>query len=183
MSYFKLVCALSLVLFNQVTLAAIPYAQLSSSKNQITSEEDINKNIPIIMQNINYIEGLSWDNKENKLSISEDGMYFIMAVAQMGSRESAKLNDKGGDAFYWFEINGKPVKDSSEWVHISPSAKSNTVITQYILPLKKGDSLQFIYSTTAASIGLVTFRGTEYRPSSAGLTLSVFKVAEIPLKE
>ena len=118
---------------------------------------------------------MKWDPNDNKLTITEDGTYFVMSSLQVGTRENITI-DNGGDIYYWIELNGGSVVDSGSWISVSPTSKSNTVISQYTLALKKGDVLRFLYSSTQPDIGLVTFYGTELRPASPGATLSIFKI-------
>jgi hypothetical protein len=169
------------VIFNPMAMATTSYAQLASNQDQTV--DAINKDIVVQLQNVDVIESMDWNKDENKLIVKEDGLYFIMAVAQVGARESgAKVPDTGGDLYLWFAKNNVPINNSSNWIHVSPQSKSNTIVDQYALPLSKGDSLQFMFSTNTTSVGLVAFRGTEQRPNSPGLTVSVFKLGEIPAK-
>jgi len=164
---------------SQTAMAATPYAQLASNQTQLA--DTINQGIVATLQNVDNLEEIDWDKEENKLIIKEDGVYFVMAVAQVGAREyGSALSDNGGDLSFWFALNDKVIANTGTWHHVSPQSKSNTIVDQYALPLKKGDALSFMFSASTTSIGMVTFRGTETRPSSPGLSVSVFKMGEIP---
>ena len=164
----------------QTAFATSVYAQINSEKSQFA--DAINKDtLAEFKMQTSYLENIDWNSKENKLIIKEDGLYFIMAVAQVGAHESGpSISEAGGDIFFWFVLNDKEITDSAATLHVVPQSKSNTIVDEYILPLQTGDTLSFMFSTTEISIGLVTFQGTELRPRSPGLTVSVFKVGEVP---
>lgn len=171
---------LSLILFNPAAHADEIYAQLANSGNQLTDKANINKPTAIIAQNLSSIAGMDWNKDKNALTIKEDGIYTIISEVQCGTRETISLPPEGGDMYYWLEADGKEITDTGNWVHVSPESKSNTIGNYFVLPLKAGTKLRFMFSTTIADIGVVSFRATELRPASPGLTVSIFKVGELP---
>lgn len=152
------------------------YAQLSSKEDQVASPDSINTPTVVIMENQDAISNMGWDPKTNELIIKKDGVYFIAAVAQAGSRESAKNIIKGGDIYLWAELNKKTIPNSNTWTFAAPTARAKSLVNQMVIPLKAGDRLRTVYSSSSPSMGLITFPATEKWPASPGITLTVFKI-------
>lgn len=166
-----------LLAFNGGTVAAEAiYAQLSSRQDQLATMDTINKGIVVEINNVDSIAGMSFDAKTNELAVKEEGIYFLMAVAQVGAREYAGAIVKGGDIYFWIEMNKKAIENSANWIFASPSARAHTIVDQMILPCKKGDLIRFKFATSSPSMGLITFGATEKWPASPGITLSVYKI-------
>ena len=151
-------------------------AQLSSSEDQVTTEETIDSPLVIKMQHINSINNMGWDTHTNQLTIKEDGYYFIMAVAQVGARETASNILRGGNIYIWFVLNEKEVPDSGAWTFASPSSRAKMIVEQQALHLRAGDVMMFKFSTSAPGMGLLTFPATQYWPESAGIELTIYKI-------
>jgi len=162
--------------FAQPASTGTVYAQLASTDDQLATFDTINQAIPIDIQSVDAISEMEWDPKNDKLTIKEDGIYFIMAVLQVGARENSTNIVKGGDIYFWLEQNGTAVADSGSWVFASPSSRAKTITSQTVMPLKQGDALRFIYSSSAPSMGLLTIAGEKNRPSSSGISVTVFKL-------
>jgi hypothetical protein len=173
---FILNLLMSLLSLHANAVATPVYAQLSSSHDQLTTVDTLNQGIVCILENYSSIDGMSFDPKKNEISVQEDGVYFIMVVGQMGAREYAKEIVKGGDIYFWMEMNDKPIENSGSWVFASPTARAHTIVDNVIISCKKGDRILSKFSTSSPSMGLITFDATEKWPASPGLTLSIFKL-------
>ncbi len=156
------------------SLAAPAYAQLSSSLDQVATGDTVNTGMVVALQNQDAISGIGWDPKKNELTIKEDGIYFLMATAEVGADQTTQFA-KAGKIYLWYEVNKKPIPNSGNWVDAVPSERSKTITDQMVLPLKAGDVLVVKYMSTSQSLGLITSTGNEPIPASPGLTFSIFK--------
>jgi hypothetical protein len=156
------------------------YLQISNSEDQLTTMDNLNKGIVVILDKPDGISGISWDPKTNEAGINQDGVYFIMAVAQMGARESASDIVKGGDAYLWFELNKKPIANGSNWIFVSPTAKAHTIVDQLAMAFKAGDKIRIKLASSSPSVGLITFPATELWPASSGISLTIYKIGDLP---
>lgn len=155
---------------------ASPYLQISSSGDQTTTMDTLNRGIVVAMDKPDEISGLEWDTKSHGVTVKEDGVYFIMSVAQMGARESATDIVKGGDVYFWFVLNDKPIPNSSDWIFVSPTAKAHTIVGQMVISLKAGDKIYMKFASSAPSVGLISFPATELWPASPGVSLTMYKI-------
>ena len=162
--------------YAQISPNGTIYAQLESTGDQLATADNVNQGIPIQMQTIDGIAGMEWDSANNKLQVKEDGVYFIMAVAQVGARESAADIVKGGDIYFWFELNGKPFPNSGSWVFASPKSRSKTLTEQMVMSLKQNDTLRFMFSASGPSMGLLSAPAEKNQPSAGGMSLTLFKI-------
>jgi hypothetical protein len=174
---------IKLCLFMLCSTAALcadfPFAQISSNKDQITDAKTQNTSLVITLENVDALSQMAWDPTKDTLTIQEAGVYLITAVAQAGAREYANLI-KGGDIVLWLELNQKPVKNSGYWSFISPTSRSKTLVSEVVMPLNAGDSLQLKYYANAPSLGILAFPIGEDWPASPGIELTVYKVGEQP---
>ena len=152
------------------------YAQLSNNADQVATADTVNRGMAINLQVIDGISGVQWDPKTDKLTFKEDGIYFIMSTIQAGGRESATNIIKGGDIYFWLELNGTPVADSGSWTFASPSSRAKTIVDQMVIPIKQNDTLRFMYASSAPSMGVLSFPADNERPSSPGASITLFKI-------
>jgi hypothetical protein len=174
---FLLMYVFGALIFTFVTndvSAAVVYAQFSNRQDQLSTMDNINQGIIAIMENVDGIQGMGFDAKKNEILVKEDGVYFLMVVAQIGARETASGIVKGGDIYFWPELNDKAIDNSGSWVFASPTARAHTIVENTILPLKKGDRIRFKFSSSSPSMGLITFDATEKWPASPGLAISIY---------
>lgn len=174
-SIFSLLTLLEILNANDAAAAPV-YAQVASNQDQLVTLDTINQGIVATIQKATNVVGLNFDQQKNELVVQEDGAYFLMAVAQMGAREQADNIVKGGDIYFWIEVNGKAIEDSGSWIFASPSARAHTIVDNLIQTFKAGDRIRFKFSANSPSMGLITFEATEKWPASPGLTVSVYKI-------
>lgn len=175
----KLLFCLALLFFPLVAQAQeskAPYAQLASRVDQLVQMDSINTGVVVAIDTVSAIDGLNFDKNTNEIEVQQEGVYFIMAVAQVGAREYVRDIVKGGDMYFWIECNQQPVADSGSWIFVSPTARSHTIVDQIIQPCKKGDRIRFKFSASAPSLGLITFNATEKWPRAPGITVSMYKI-------
>jgi hypothetical protein len=166
---------IGLVCFHSLALASPVYAQLFSTVEQTATPDTVNQPIPILLQ-ISNISGMAWDASSNKLSIKQDGVYIIMAGIQAGANEQAQNIIKGGDIYYWINLNNAPIPNTSSWVFASPQSRSKNISSIWIAPFKAGDSLQFMYASSASSMGIIGKVAMKNFPGAPGATVGVFKL-------
>lgn len=157
------------------------YAQLSSSTDQVTTLDNLNSGIIGKMENIDGINGIGWDQATNEITVKEDGVYFIMAVAQIGARESAKVV-KGGDIYFWLECNNQFVPKSGNWTFAGPDSRAHSLTNQAIIPLKSGDKIRVMFASSAPEMGMITFKRTEKWPAAPGISFSMWKIGDVQEK-
>lgn len=180
---FPILTFITLFISLQAHAAPPVYVQISNSEDQLTTIDTLNRGLVVIMDKPDSISGFDWDPKSNELTAKEDGVYFIMAVAQMGARESSSDIVKGGDVYLWFDINNKPISNSGNWIFVSPTAKAHTIVDQMAISLKAGDKFRIKFSSSSPSVGLISFPATELWPASPGITLTIYKIGDlIPAK-
>ena len=157
-------------------LAAGPYLQLSSSKDQLATPSTESMPMVIVMDNQDGGSGIGWNAQRNEITVKEDGVYFLMAVGQIGMRETATKLTKGSQIFLWFEINGIPVRDGSSSMQSTPIAHSKTIVNQMVSALKSGDTIRYKFTSSAAQFGLLSYPATDVMPASPGMTFTMYKV-------
>lgn len=174
----KYIALFVMLMINSIACAAdAVYAQLSSNKDQLTTPDTLNQGIVVNLENLSEISGLDWNSQTNEILIIEDGVYFVMLDMQCGARESAAII-KGGDIYCWFEKNKKPIENGGSWIFVAPHARSKNIVNQTIAFFKKGEALRVKYAATAPSMGLISFPGSEFWPSSPGAALTIYKIGE-----
>ncbi len=148
------------------TSEAAPYAQLSSSQNQLGSTTP-----KVVTLNENdAVKGIS--NSKGVITFKEAGTYFVMAAAQVGS-----ANGKGkGNVRLWFRQNGQDVVNSNTEQTIFPGFTA-VLVCQGVGELKAGDKLELVYSVSAAteSLGLIASKPSG-EPVVPSLIFTAFKV-------
>ena len=150
------------------------YAQLVSTADQLATPDTVNQPTPIEIGKIDAISNLAWDSKNNTLLIKQAGVYVIMSSLQAGAREEATNIVKGGDIFYWLELNGNMIPNTGNWVFASPTARSKTIVNVWLTLFKAGDRIRFIFSSSAPSMGILTIPTSKNVPSAPGVSITVF---------
>ena len=145
---------------------ASPYAQLSSSQNQLgSSAPRIAK-----LNHTDAIKGIS--NSNGLITFKEAGAYFVMAAAQVGSAAG-----KGqGNVRLWMHKNGRDVANSNSEQTIVPGFTA-VLVSQGILEVESGDTAEVVYSVTTADrdLGLIASMPSG-EPTVPSLIFTTFKV-------
>lgn len=175
--FFGFLMVFLLIIISPATLAEnAVFALLTSSADQLVSPDTVNLPIPVKLQNIDKIQGLQWDPQQNRMLIQQTGTYLIMSGIQVGARQSASNIVKGGDIFYWIALNGTMIQNTGSWIFASPQSRSKTIANLWVTDLKQGDYLQFMFSSSAPSMGLISISGSAKIPNSPGVTLTMIKL-------
>ena len=128
------------------------YIQLSSSVNQQPKNQEpqaVTFNCQDFVSSISH----SLDKDSQNIVVEEDGAYFICASGQAG-------RDSGKEMRFvdlWLRVNGKDLPNSN----VRYGAPSNlfagdtlVLVSQSIVPMKKGDVLNVMLSVNGAEAGL-----------------------------
>jgi hypothetical protein len=161
-----------------VQLEALPYIQLASGKDQLATASTENTPMVVVMSNNDGISEMGWNASKNEITVQKDGVYFVMAVAQVGAKETATGITKGGHINFWFELNGAPMTDGDNWIFASPTARAKTIVNQTVMAFKAGDVLRCRFSSSTAQFGLLAYPATDAMGAAPGVTFTMYKVGE-----
>ena len=156
---------LALLLFAE-TCAAVPYAQLSSSENQLA---DLTPKVVTLNQN-DAVKNIT--NANGVITFGENGAYFMMAAAQVGS-----AGGKGrGRVRLWFRLNGQDVPNSNTEQTVYPGFTA-VLVCQGVGEVKAGDKLEVVYCASSATetLGLIASR-PKGEPAVPSMIFTAFKV-------
>ena len=145
---------------------AVPYAQLSSSQNQLGGTTP---KVVTLNQN-DAVKGIS--NSNGVITFNEAGAYFVIAAAQVGS-----VNGKGkGSLRLWMRMNGQDVPNSNTEQTIVPGFTA-VLVCQGVGEVKAGDRLELVYSVSAAAeqLGLIASKPAG-EPLVPSMIFTAFKV-------
>lgn len=160
------------------SLQAAPYIQLASTKDQLVSAGSENQPMVVMMDSQDGMAGIGWDPSKNEITVQEDGLYFVMAVAQIGKRDMPTAPTQAGEIFFWYEVNGAPVQDGGNWIVSSPASPAKTIVDQMATPLKAGDKLVCKFTSSTAQYGLIAYSATNMRANAPGITFTMYKIGE-----
>ena len=120
-----------------------PYAQLSSSENQLG--ETTPKLVTLNQEDA--AKGIT--NNKGVITFKDAGTYFVMAAAQVGSAEGTGK----GTVRLWTKQNGKDVDNSNTEQTIEPGFTA-VLVCQGVAEIKAGDKLELAFSVSKAGEGL-----------------------------
>jgi len=148
--------------------AITAYAQLSS----LTSQVPPTKGIALIrMETIDALFNLSLSANKQSLVIKEDGFYFVVANAQVGSIDETTT----GYVDIWLVVNNKSVPNSNSRMTVDVPTSSGLLVTQSILALKAGDHFGIGYSASGPSLGIV-FSQPPNEPAIPSMIFTMIKM-------
>ena len=145
---------------------AAPYAQLSSSRNQLGSSTPT----VVELDDNDAVKGIT--NTSGHITFEQAGAYFLMAAAQVGS-----VDGKGqGSVRLWMRKNGKDVANSNSEQTILPGFTA-VLVTQGLAEIRAGDTMQLVYSVSAPDqkLGLIASTPSG-EPMVPSMIFSAFKV-------
>jgi len=125
--------------------AAPIYLQASSLEDQFATDT---KPKLIAMDSTDAAAGIT--NKAGVVTVPEDGVYFVVAAGQIGTKSGAK-----GTVRLWLRQNGKDVDNSNCEQSILDPAFTTVLVSQGIGEFKKGDTLQAVFSGSAPGLGII----------------------------
>lgn len=146
------------------------YAQLLSLKSQIHNPENPQNRI-VKLEQIDGSQGVDVSTPD-KVIIQETGIYFMLAMGEAGA-------EKTGDSGFvdiWFMKNGQPIPNSASRQSVSDSKLTTVILTQTIIPLKAGDSINLGFFANKASAGLIAFPAFQNEPNIPSIVFSIYKI-------
>jgi hypothetical protein len=146
-------------------LAAPVYLQSSSIEDQFATDT---KPKLITMNSTDASLGLT--NKDGVVTVPEDGVYFVVAAGQIGTKSSVK-----GTVRLWLRQNGKDVDNSNCEQAILDPAYTTVLVSQGIGEFKKGDTVQAVFSGSAPGLGIIV-RKPEGEAVVPSIIFSMFKL-------
>ncbi len=144
------------------------YAQLSSSKTQVSKEPQL-----VAMGNEDGISGIDHPSPE-KVVIKQSGNYFLMVAGQIGADKSAK--EAGGYVDMWLVQNGKVVENSGVRQFVEQKDSTSVLIFQGVTALKAGDTISIGYAASKPSLGLIFTPAPAKESAIASIVFSLFKL-------
>jgi len=148
-----------------VALAAPVYLQASSTDDQFATDT---KPKLITMNSEDAAKGIT--NKAGVVTVPEDGVYFVVAAGQIGTKSAVK-----GTVRLWLRQNGKDVDNSNCEQAILDPAFTTVLVSQGIGEFKKGDTVQAVFSGSAPGLGIIVRKpaGEAVVPS---IIFSIYKI-------
>jgi hypothetical protein len=146
--------------------AAPVYLQASSGADQFATDTKPKK----ITMDSEDAKGGGLANKDGVVTISEDGVYFVVAAGQIGTKSGVK-----GTVRLWLLQNGKDVDNSNCEQSVLDPAFTTVLVSQGIGEFKKGDTVQAVFSGSAPGLGIIVKKppGEAVVPS---IIFSIYKV-------
>ena len=157
-------------------LGQVAYAQLSSAKTQ---RSNTHKPVKIQFELRDAINGVDFDPRINNTSIGiiHEGAYFVMAAPQVGRLHADST--KPACANFFISINDKQLENSNVSLCLpkDDSSTKDVIITQGIIPLKKGDKVSVMMSTIdhEDGMGAETLK-PEDEPTVPSIIFSIFRL-------
>lgn len=151
------------------------YAQLSDSTNQ---QPATTLPAPIKFNTNDFLSGIKHGaiGENDKITILEDGVYFLIAGGQVGRISGILLQYVD----IWFRINGTNVVNSGVRASLPEglSIEDTTVlIAQLATPLRKNDVVQVMFSVsdTTAGLGLIATKPVD-EPLIPSCIFTIYKI-------
>ena len=124
-------------------LAAPVYLQASSTDDQFATDT---KPKLITMNSDDAAKGIT--NKAGVVTVPEDGVYFVVAAGQIGTKSGVK-----GTVRLWLRQNGKDV-DNSNTEQAIANGFTAVLVCQGVMECKAGDKVELLQSTSGTGLGL-----------------------------
>ncbi len=163
---FPGILAVVVVALATASSEAGPYAQLSSSENQLGATTPKR----VTLNSDDALKGIT--NAKGTITFSEAGTYFVMAAAQVGSADG-----KGkGSVRLWMRQNGEDVANSNT-VQTITTGFTAVLVCQGVAEIKAGDKLELAFSVSkeGEGLGLIASKPPA-EPGVPSMIFSAFKV-------
>lgn len=151
------------------------FAQLSDSTNQ---QPTTTLPAPIKFNTNDFLSGVKHGaaGENDKITILEDGAYFLIAGGQVGREGGVLLQFVD----MWFRVNGKDAANTNTRASLPEGLSIEdtiVLITQMIMPLSKGDVVQVMFSIsdTTTGIGLLATKPVD-EPLIPSCIFTMYKI-------
>ena len=171
--------------------ASSSFAELASYLQASSSEEQLAKDTKPNVVTMKTDAGGGLNNKNGLVTVRADGAYFLMAAAQvgcgcgygttpnLGHRQGGQAAPVGGEVAgsvrLWIRVNGKDVVNSNTEQVIPDASFTAVLVSQGVLMLKNGDTIEVVYSGSAPGLGLIVKKPAG-EPVVPSIIFSAFKV-------
>jgi hypothetical protein len=145
--------------------AAPVYLQSSSLEDQFATDT---KPKLITMNSTDASQGIT--NKNGVVTVPEDGVYFVVAAGQIGTKSGVK-----GTVRLWLRQNGKDVDNSNCEQAILDPAYTTVLVSQGIGEFKKGDTVQPVFSGSTPGLGIIV-RKPDGEAAVPSIIFSIYKI-------
>jgi hypothetical protein len=157
-------------------LGQVAYAQLSSAITQRSKTADP---VKLQLELRDAISGLDFDPRidNSSIRIIHDGAYFIMAAPQVGRLHADST--KPACVNFFISINDKPLENSNVTLCLpnEDATTKDVIVTQGIIPLKKGDTISLMMSTKDLEEGMgAEALRPEDEPTVPSIIFSMFRL-------
>ncbi|CAF1465509.1 unnamed protein product [Didymodactylos carnosus] len=141
----------------------IPYAQLYSTQSQGISDSNAHEITFDVGQT--SLQGITLSSDDlTTITFSETGLYYVQAAAHVGGSGATA----SGNVHLWSRLNNVDIANSNTIQTVIDGSKS-VVISQGIMVVQAGDTMELVFSSTSDSVGLVADfpKGEPANPSAA----------------
>ena len=157
-------------------LGQVAYAQLSSAKTQRSKTPEP---VKVQFELRDAINGIDFDPRidNSSIGIVHDGAYFVMAAPQIGRLHADST--KPACANFFISINDNQLENSNVTLCLpnDDASTKDVIVTQGIIPLKKGDKISVMMSTKdyEEGMGAEALR-PEDEPTVPSIIFSMFRL-------
>ena len=148
--------------------ASSSFAELASFLQASNNEEQLAKDTKPNVVTMKTDAGGGLNNRNGAVTVRADGAFFMMAAAQVGGKVA-------GSVRLWIRVNGKDVANSNTEQIIPDASFTAVLVSQGVLMLKDGDTVEVVYSGSAPGLGLIV-KKPEGEPVVPSIIFSAFKV-------
>ena len=153
---------------------AIPYAQISSTKDQRPSETSpalitLNQN-----DEVSGIEHIM--ENPGDIRIKEAGVYVVIAAPQVG--RTSGTEERFVDI--WLRKNGKDIPNSNVRNVVGTSGAKDVIVNQTMMSFDSGDVINVMMSVETPNEGLgIEAINPEGEPTIPSIIFSMHKISEV----
>ena len=172
--------------------ASSSFAELASFLQTSNNEEQLAKDTNPNVVTMKTDAGGGLTQKNGVVTVRADGAYFLMAAAQVGcgcgygttpnlghrqgGQAAAQVGGQvAGSVRLWIRVNGKDVANTNTEQMIPDASFTSVLVSQGVLLLSNGDTIEVVYSGSAPGFGLIVEK-PEGEPMVPSIIFSIFKV-------
>jgi hypothetical protein len=165
-------CLLAVICFwgmqGEGALTEPAYAQLSTFTTQLPVSLGDSK---VRLEVVDAIKNVELSSQKEEIIIKKDGVYFFLFSAQGG----AITPGARGHVDVWLIKNNIALPNSGSRLTIENTSTTGSLISQYVLMLKNGDTISLGFSASGPGLGLI-FIQPDNQPAIPSLCFSLFKI-------
>lgn len=144
------------------------YAQLSSLTSQLPTPGGISL---IQVETVDAMFNLELSPDKQSVIIKEDGVYFVIMAAQVGSIDQTTT----GYVDLWLLKNKKGVPDTNCRKTVDQPTSTGVLVSPNMLFLKAGDRISVGFAASGPSLGII-FSQPVIEPAIPSISFSIIKM-------